>query len=265
MICTVSTNLLIPLTRYHHRPKFAKLRPVQCAWGHKKGFQKSCACSIHSNFNHLLSAIKLPDNTHTEITKFFCSVNSDCLLGACDHCPNWDFLDQFLARFEHESVECWQWAYVGEPKRIELVKQSRTKEEFREYFKEMALKVAEHHFIYSSQKEFIRNLKTISPSEEDKATLFVDFGMNYSFVLPEEVAGVHWSHRQATIHPFVLHYLCPETKHTKIAVYTVISDWLAHNANSFHAFRSFVLENYIKRQFPHIKRISYVSDGPSSQ
>ena len=248
------------------KDKFAKLRSKQCVWGYKRGFQKTCLCTIHSNFNHLLSTLKLPEETHSQLTKFFCTMQADCLLGACNFCPKWDFVDRFLEDYPHETVECWQWAYVGEqPKRIDLVKQARSKEEFKDYFKEVALKVAEHHFIYAAQKDFIKKLKEIHPEEQDKATVFVDFGMNYSFILPQEVAGLHWSHKQAKVHPFVLHYYCPKTQTTKVQVYTVISDWLTHNANSFHAFRSFILNKHIKRQFPHIKRITYVSDGPTSQ
>ena len=63
----------------------------------------------------------------------------------------------------------------------------------------------------------------------------------------------------------MLYYYCERAKEAKFKVYTVISDCLSHNVNSFHAFRSVVVLDYIKLQFPNISHITYVSDRPTSQ
>jgi hypothetical protein len=39
-----------------------------------------------------------------------------------------------------------------------------------------------------------------------KIAVICDFSQNYSFIIQDEVQGLHWNNTQATLHPFVAYY-----------------------------------------------------------
>lgn len=77
--------------------------------------------------------------------------------------------------------------------------------------------------------------------------------------------GFHWSHAQATVHPFVVHFY-DEEGIFRYKSYCVISDERKHDTNTFEAFKIKFLEEF-KKDFKHlnIKHIHYVSDGCAGQ
>ena len=65
-------------------------------------------------------------------------------------------------------------------------------------------KLTSHSFISRAQSVYYKNQK--ETLENNTAIVLVDFAVNYSFVIQDEVQGFHWKNAQATLHPIVIYY-----------------------------------------------------------
>lgn len=69
-----------------------------------------------------------------------------------------------------------------------------------------------------------------------------------------------------TLHPFVVNWYCNTKQAVLHKSYCVISDDLRHDANTFHVFRTEVMQRVlIDLEHLDIKKVYYVSDGAGSQ
>ena len=82
-------------------------------------------------------------------------------------------------------------------------------------------------------------------------------------MLQDAAQGFHWNNSQATIHPFVVHYMdSGELRHVS---YAVISDCLRHDTVAVHLFQKSLI-SFLKEKFGILSRkIYYFSDGAASQ
>lgn len=91
-----------------------------------------------------------------------------------------------------------------------------------------------------------------------------DFTENYSYVVQDEIQSFHWENMQATIHPFVAYRKLDDStlEHRNICV---VSDVKDHSFEStVYALQQVVLD-YLKKEFPEIKKVHYFTDGCAGQ
>jgi hypothetical protein len=112
-----------------------------------------------------------------------------------------------------------------------------------------------HHFIKDQQKLYIDNIKKKS-DENDYVVITCDFAENYTLVAKREIQSAHWNHQQVTI--FTIHIKIGQS-HINLAA---ISDYLNHDT-AFVYYCQRKITDFIKKKFPQVKKIIYVSDGAS--
>ena len=71
----------------------------------------------------------------------------------------------------------------------------------------------------------------------------------------------HWNNSQATLHPFIAHYLNSNTLVSKF--FCVISDEMKHYNTAVHEFMSIILPQ-IKQILPNLIKCYYLTDGAGS-
>lgn len=261
--------------------KFAQLRPKNVKWPGQKGFYISCCCPYHQNFKLMLEGLKnasiegmemefATDPTVVAIMELFDDYKKfvaymicdppteDCYMGYCEICPLYVNLDRVLSLSEGNEIRYRFW------EKNDLVTRIEEHSVFAENFPDVLAKFILHDFIYTQQKEFIKSLKNGDLQNGTSAVMTVDFGENFSFLIPYAVQSFHWNNRQSTIHPFVIYTSGNIVGKPEYKTYFVISNDMAHDANAFHCFRVRVLEK-VKQQYPQLRNIDYVSDGAGSQ
>ena len=80
--------------------------------------------------------------------------------------------------------------------------------------------------------------KSKSNIQHGEVVMVQDFAQNYLYNLQNEPQAIHWLHKQATLHPTVVHYKCPvDDCHTVTHEVVHISNDLkpdAHLVEKFH-------------------------------
>lgn len=117
-----------------------------------------------------------------------------------------------------------------------------------------------HAFIAKQQSAFLNHCK--ENLKDNEYVVISDFSENYSFVVQDAIQGWHWTNSQCTIHPFSIYSKENGTiKHTS---FIIIAESLKHNHRSVYLFQQ-KLFAYLNRKFGIIKKITFFSDGASSQ
>jgi hypothetical protein len=268
----------------------ALLKPKNCIWPGIHGFKRTCMCEIHQNFQLLLEALAIKIDVGRILDAVLCdAVNERCSMGLCNECPNYAVLQEILLpqndlaedvigrapqdeglneedvvaqREEYaqdDMVSYWQWTREG---RTNLVNSIAPRHEVFDSLHNMIPKVAEHHFLLKQQNEFFKQLK-VTVKQEESVIVHLDFAENYSFSIPDEVQGYHWTNNQMTIHPFYCQWSVNgnDLRHKTFAV---ISDCLDHNADTVDVFRGKFMEHLIAA-VPNVKKIYFCSDGTGAQ
>ena len=90
-----------------------------------------------------------------------------------------------------------------------------------------------------------------------------DFAENYSYVVQDEIQSFHWENKQATLHPFVAYQRRGDgtLEHQNICV---VSECREHSTVTVFAFLKVVI-NYLKKEFPTVKKVHYFTDGCAEQ
>lgn len=132
--------------------------------------------------------------------------------------------------------------------------------EFVDVFCEKLPVLLRHHFTAKEQSAFLRHTK--ENLLECEVAVICDFSENYSIILQDEAQSYHWSHSQATIHPFVVYFKEEELKHLN---FVIISDCLNHNTTAVYLFQTKLME-YLKCKFQRPpKKFFYFTDGSAAQ
>ena len=98
-----------------------------------------------------------------------------------------------------------------------------------EYIKQIG-QMSEHAFFASWNYGQYKNSK--SNIQHGEVVMVQDFAQNYLCNLQNEPQAIHWLHKQATLHPTVVHYKCPvDDCHTVTHEVVHISNDLKHDAH----------------------------------
>ena len=124
--------------------------------------------------------------------------------------------------------------------------------------------MAEHSFMATwNYCQFKRARTNIKPGE---LLLVNDFAQNYLCLLQNEPQGMHWEHKQVTLHPTVAYYTCPNEQCSSTVTHELVhmSEDLKHDA---HIVRKFVNESIkiVKSHKIKICKIIQFSDQAPSQ
>lgn len=192
--------------------------------------------------------------------------DSQCYLLNCSKCPGTnalkDKLQQLLAENgnEDDEIKFNQWVSTD---RCDLETFVKSTEDFLLYFIEKMKKLIPHYFVASQQSNFAKSIKQ-SLKPEKEFLVFMDFSENYSFVFQNAAQGVHWTTKQATVHPFVIYYADTDNQIQHLS-YIIISECLSHDSVAVKLFIDKLID-HLKRKFPNgIEKIYYMTDGAASQ
>jgi hypothetical protein len=131
-----------------------------------------------------------------------------------------------------------------------------------ELFKETQ-DLAEHLFIASWQRHQFMSLSNNVP--DSWVVMLADFAENFRCKLQDEIQSAHWSYQQATVHPIVAYYRCPEENCREIVQESLvfISPDIRHDASAVQRF--FQLANDHLRQPIAISHEVQFTDGCGAQ
>ena len=209
-----------------------------------------------------------PSVDYKEVLKLsVCDIDRfECMLHHCDSCPDESVVREFLKqqwlkkKTIEDSIKYKQWVSTD---RSNLEEHEDEWEDFINKLSAMIFDLTEHHFIAKRQSSFFKEKKFSLKGNE--AVIVLDFAENYSFVVQDCAQGYHWNNAQATIHPFVMYFKCPETNELSHSSYACISDHMVHDTNTVYCFLSVLINNQIKVSHPFIEKIYYFSDGCAAQ
>ena len=91
-----------------------------------------------------------------------------------------------------------------------------------------------------------------------------DFAQNYLCLLQNEPQGLHWDHKQVTLHPDVAYYRCTNNC-DKLVTHEVVSvsEDLKHDAHLVHHFHKVTLDALKKCKVPICKIVQFTDQAPS--
>ena len=151
----------------------------------------------------------------------------------------------------------------GEKKsKIRLTEKNVTKEEFIDEIMKELPSVRQHSERVAIQYEEIRSLKkNMQPQKE--ATVQLDYSENWQAKFMYEISSAYYDKCQVTVHPMVLHCRDEEGE-LQVRSYVGISEVTNHSLPTTFAFLKKLIP-IVKKDYPHLEVIHFVSDGPSSQ
>ena len=107
-----------------------------------------------------------------------------------------------------------------------------------------------HTHLNREQREFIKDLRSKS-TNDSFVVAQIDFSMNYTLIRQREVQQGFFSHRQVSL--FTIHLTIGD-EHTNLAI---ISNYMEHTTAFVHCAQKILVE-FIKKNFPLVKKINYV-------
>jgi hypothetical protein len=113
-----------------------------------------------------------------------------------------------------------------------------------------------HNFYTREQRDYIALIKEKS-SITTYAVIQLDFAQNYAFVIQREVQSAYYSRQQATI--FTVYIRIGEEHRNMV----IISNYLAHDTKFVYSGQKIIID-FLRKEYPNIFKINYVSDGASA-
>ena len=119
-----------------------------------------------------------------------------------------------------------------------------------------------HSFIARSQAKALKELKI--NLQQNEVIVLGDFAENYSFVVQDEIQGMHWNNSQCSLHPIVIYFKNDENELKSHSI-CFISDDLNHDVDfvhvvvreTVHFVKSFLVDELV--------HVHYFSDGCAAQ
>lgn len=260
-------------------PQFCRGRPF---WIVSPDCQKrnTCNCNLCDNFGIVVKKMKLlgmiEERSPTALLqRITCEKKLDvnCLEKTCMKCYNNDPI-QIIYEFENEEVKYEQWITKRvkiETKNGSKIKQNTCKEEITCTKHEL---VSKFTMLIGQYRQHVANIKHqyqvtsgIKKSlAEDEVFVHIDFSENYHCKYGEEVQSVHFggSRKQVTLHTVVLYYKSEREECVQHKSICTMSDSKRHDPVAICAHLKPVFAE-IKKVAPNLRKVDFLSDGPSMQ
>lgn len=234
--------------------KFADLSPQYCILVGPKGTHTVCVCLKHQNVVLMVSAAHLkkisepsdncPKDYKEIIQRIMCFPPSiHCHLGHCDQCPGFDIIKTtFNNIFHRKGIQEFTFNEWTSTDRCQLESKTYSVDNYFLTLEKRIIELKSHDFIAKSQNNFLKEAKLKLKNNE--FIVLLDFSENYSSVIQDEVQAHHWSHKQSTIHPFVIYY--KENNEILHKSFVVISDHLKHDTSAFYYIQKELIK-YLKK------------------
>lgn len=184
------------------------------------------------------------------------SPSEKCYHRRCDDCRYVKASDIICdgANIENQEPASWSiWKSVNS--RYELLKQSGTFGALLKDIDELWPNFITHSFCTRMQREYITLIKETS-TITTFAVIQLDFAQNFTFVTQREVQSAYYTRRQATL--FTVYIRIGE-EYRNMAL---VSDYLAHDTRFVYCAQKIILD-FVKKEYPNIIKVNYVSDGAS--
>ena len=83
--------------------------------------------------------------------------------------------------------------------------------------------------------------------------------------MQNESQGMHWDHKQVTLHPTVAYYICPNENCNKMVTHELVhsSDDLKHDANLVKRFHHISVEQIKKQKILIHKTVQFADEALS--
>lgn len=205
------------------------------------------------NYKDILKFIVCDENENT--------LSPKCHFGKCRNCPGIEKLKEYLTKvFEDKEIaeiSYSQWIPTPVTTLKNLVDDAS---DFIPLFCEQIEKLLPHAFIARQQSSYFKALK--DTIQNDEVVINLDFAENYAFIVQDAPPGFHWNNNQATV--FVAFFYHRDGNETKNKGFVVISDNLNHDTVAVYTYQQLLIE-YLKNQFPSIRKVHYFSDGAPQQ
>ena len=263
-------------TLYRYQPKHVKLKG-------KIPLRQSC-CERCLNFDYIANqSSKYLNGTNKDLNEAVDSTlckytgrfpNIGCILRTCDECGTQKLKEslytQNAAKLEDNRKRFLVKQWVNKTRERNGATQSYLQwdvercsySDLIDKYVDILDAMAEHVFMASwNYCQFKAAKQNILHGE---VVVVHDFAQNYLCLLQNEPQGMHWEHKQVTLHPSVAFYKCPNDC-TKLVMHEVVhvSDDLKHDAHLVRRFHDVTMNVLRKRKIPIRKIIQFTDQAPS--
>ena len=276
-LCETTKRPISISTLYRYRPKNVKLQgkiPLRQSCCEKclnfENVSKEISKYLQGTYKYLNEAV---DSTLCTYSGFFPKI--ECILRTCTNCGT-DKLKESLLDInankledKHKRFLVKQW--ISKNKDNNGVTQSYlhwkvdrcSYEDLIDRYIAQLDSMAEHTFTASwNYCQFKLAKKNLLPGQ---VILVHDFAQNYLCLMQNEPQGMHWGHKQVTLHPTVAYYVCPNEDCNKIVTHELVhlSDDLKHDAHLIKCFHHTTVQKLKERKIPIRKIIQFSDQAPS--
>jgi hypothetical protein len=186
------------------------------------------------------------------ITQIVCTIQQEkCFIGECDNCP----IENLIDILTHNNVmdydeECAWTVWKKVNNKFDLQQITGSVDSLLTEIEDKWDVFLFHVYCNRQQREYIKELREKST---DKTFLVaqIDFSMNYTLVRQREVQQGFFSQHQATL--FTIHLTIGQEQRNV----AIISNYMKHTTSFVYCAQK-ILVQFIKKNFPLVKKINYV-------
>ena len=192
------------------------------------------------------------------VEKTICTIPSErCYYRLCTNCLHLKASDILSDGIDVEIQDSASWSIWKKlNSRYELLHLTGTFRALLEEIDDLWPNFITHSFYTREQRDYIALIKEKS-SITTFAVVQVDFAQNFVFVTQREVQSAYYSRKQATI--FTIYIRIGEEHRNMV----IISDYLAHDTRFVYSAQKIIIQ-FLRKEYPNIFKINYVSDGASA-
>ena len=187
-----------------------------------------------------------------------CRISSeDCYFRQCTNCRHLKASDILSDGIDVEIQDAATWSMWKKlSTRYELLHLTGTFQALLEEIDNLWPNFITHNYYTHEQRDHIAFIKEKS-SITTFAVIQLDFAKNFSLITQREIQSAYYSRQQATI---LTAYIKVGEEHRNMAF---ISDYLAHDTRFVYCAQNVII-TFLKKEYPNVFKVVYVSDGASA-
>ena len=186
------------------------------------------------------------------ITQMVCAIQQEeCFIGECDNCSKQNLIDTLTHNnsIDHDEECAWTvWKKVNN--KFDLQQITGSVDSLLTEIEDKWDVFLFHVYCNRQQREHIKELREKSTNKTFLVAQ-IDFSMNYTLIRQREVQQGFFSQHQATL--FTIHLTIGKEQRNV----AIISNYMEHTT-SFVFCAQQILVQFIKKNFPLVKKINYV-------